>query len=117
MSDGDKDGPKGSGWFAAAAGVVFVLVLVASFFYDLKRLSPYALLQAWLLFAGVVLLFWGAYRIRKGKNEMTVGQNTINFVVALIGATIAILTLLVQSPSPPQSQPVGRNSATAPAPR
>ena len=33
--------------------------------------------------------------IRTGRDEWTVGQNTINFVVAILGAAIAILAILI----------------------
>jgi hypothetical protein len=86
--------PKGSGYFAASIGLVFLVVLAVSFFEDLKNLPPDWLLRIWLLFAGVILVGWGANRIKNGRPSWVIGQETLNFVVAVVGATIAIFALL-----------------------
>jgi hypothetical protein len=88
--------PKGSGWFAAIFGAVFLIAFVCSFIWDLSKISPYMLFKIWLLFAGSVLLSWGINRIKKGSNDNTIGQSTINFVIAIIGATFAILAILLE---------------------
>jgi hypothetical protein len=87
--------PKGSGWFAAGAGVLFLVVFICSFVWDLSKIPPYLLFKAWLLLATVILLWWGIRRVQTGRDDRTVGQNTINFVVAIIGVTFAILAIVV----------------------
>ena len=95
--------PKGSGYFATAIGAVLAFTFVMSFIFNLKSISPYVLLQGWLLFAGVILLGWGINRVANSIDDWTVGQETINFVVAVVGATIAIFTLVAQTPDAPKS--------------
>jgi len=95
--------PRGSGIFATIFGVLFLVIAVVSLSprVDLRAVCPYTLLRIWLFFGAVTLLAWGINRITKGSPDYTVGQSTINFVVGFIGATIAILTLVVQgSPCP-----------------
>ena len=96
-----KQKPKGSGWFAAGSGVVFLVAFICSFVWDLSKIPPYLLFKAWLLIATAILLGWGIRRIRTGRDDWTVGQNTINFVVAIIGATMAILAIVVSGTSRP----------------
>jgi hypothetical protein len=93
--------PKGSGWFAAGAGVIFLVASVCSFVWDLSKIPPYLLFKVWLLIAAAILLGWGIRRIMQGRDDWTVGQNTINFVVAILGLTIAILTIVVTAPPRP----------------
>ena len=93
--------PKGSGWFAAGSGAVFLIAFICSFIWDLTKIPPYLLFKAWLLIATAILLGWGVRRIETGRNDWTVGQNTINFVVAIVGATIAILAIVVTAPPRP----------------
>jgi peptidoglycan/LPS O-acetylase OafA/YrhL len=87
--------PKGSGWFAAGAGTLFLTAFILLFFFDPRDLDPHILFMGWLIFAAAILLIWGIKRIKKGRDDWTVGQDTINFVVAIVGATIAILTILL----------------------
>jgi hypothetical protein len=93
--------PKGSGWFAAGAGVIFLVAFVCSFVWDLSKIPSYLLFKVWLLIATAILLGWGIRRIQNGRDDWTVGQNTINFVVAILGATIAILAIVVTAPPRP----------------
>ena len=86
--------PKGSGWFAAAFGLVFLAVFCVSLRVDLRTIDVYRLFQAWLLFGTVMLLGWGINRINKGtEKDYRVGQQTINFVVGMMGGAFAILAL------------------------
>jgi hypothetical protein len=94
-----KPKPKGSGWFAAGSGVVFLVVFICSFKWDLSKIPPYPLFKAWLLIATAILLGWGIRRIQAGRDDRTVGQSTINFVVAILGATIAILAIVITAPT------------------
>ena len=82
--------PKGSGYFAAVVGAVFLGVLV---FVDVTKITREWVLRGWFLFAATVLIGWGVNRAATGANDWTVGQDTINFVVAIVGATAAILAL------------------------
>jgi len=88
--------PKGSGWFAAGTGAIFLITFIFLLFYDPKDIDPRILFMGWLLFATVILLIWGINRIKKGRDDWTVGQSTINFVVGIIAATIAILTIFLE---------------------
>ena len=90
--------PKGSGWFAIGSGILFLVALVCSFIWDLSQISPYAVFKAWLAIASLILLGWGINRVLKGRDEWTIGQPTINFVVGIVGATIAILAIVVSVP-------------------
>ena len=90
-----KQKPKGSGWFAIASGGLFLAAFLSSFVWDLTQVSPYAVFKAWLIVASLILLGWGINRVKNGRDEWTVGQPTINFVVGIIGATIAILAIVV----------------------
>jgi hypothetical protein len=93
--------PKGSGWFAVGSGVVFLVAFICSFKWELSKISPYLLFKAWLVIATAILLAWGARRIRTGRDDWTIGQNTINFVVAIVGATFAILAIVLAAPPRP----------------
>jgi hypothetical protein len=85
--------PKGSGYFAALCGVLFMLAFVGSFFVRLDQLSPDRIMRAWLLFVAAILIWWGSNRVRTGRSDPTVGQDTIHLVIALVGATVALLGL------------------------
>jgi hypothetical protein len=91
--DSDKRKPTGSGYFAAVCGILFLLALVGSLFVTVDQLSPDWILRGWLLFVAVILLGWGIKRVRTGRPDLTVGQDTINLVIALVGSTIALLGL------------------------
>jgi hypothetical protein len=86
--------PRGSGYFAALCGALFGVAFVGSFFRSISEVTPEAIMRAWLLFITVVLLWWGINRIQTGRPDRTVGQDTINLVVGLVGATVALLGLL-----------------------
>ena len=77
-------------------GVLFFIALYSSFVFDLRSLSPYVIFQAWLSFAGAILVVWGVVRVLTGAKGWRIGQPTINFVVGIIGATIALLALVKQ---------------------
>ena len=86
--------PSGSGYFAAICGGLFVVAFIGSFFVSVDRLSPEWIVRAWLLFVAAVLSWWGVNRILTGKADRTVGQDTINLVIGVVGATVALLGLL-----------------------
>jgi hypothetical protein len=73
---------------------LFGVAFVGSFFRSISEVTPEAIMRAWLLFITVVLLWWGINRIQTGRPDRTVGQDTINLVVGLVGATVALLGLL-----------------------
>lgn len=91
--------PRGSGKFSFVSGLVFLAVFTTSIVTNLREVCPYQLLQGWLLFAAAILLAWGWNRIKNGRDDNTIGQNTINFVVGLVGATIALFTLVATAPA------------------
>ena len=78
--------------------IVFLIAFIASFVWDLSKIPPSLLFRIWLMIAAAILVGWGVRRITTGRQDWTVGQSTINFVVAIIGATIAILAILVATP-------------------
>jgi hypothetical protein len=93
--------PKGSGWFAVGSGVGFLVVFFCSLNWDLSKIPPYLLFKVWLLIATAILLGWGARRIKTGRDDWTIGQSTINFVIAIVGATLAILAIVITAPPQP----------------
>jgi hypothetical protein len=86
--------PKGSGVFSVVFGLLFVLAFLVSFWVDdVTQLPPEWIVRVWMLFVATVLISWGANRIKTGTPGRTVGQETINFVVSLIGVTFALIAL------------------------
>jgi len=85
--------PKGSGYFAAFCGMLFMLMFIGSFYVSVDHLSADWIMRGWLLFVTLVLIGWGLNRVR-GRSDLTVGQATINLVIALVGTTVALLGLL-----------------------
>jgi hypothetical protein len=62
------------------------------------KLHPQSIIRIWIAFVTAVLLIWGASRIVTGdKRDKHIGQDTINFVVSIAAATIALLGLLKKS--------------------
>ncbi|MER9183707.1 hypothetical protein [Mesorhizobium sp. M0767] len=92
-----NDKPTGSGWLAVAFGVLFVCAFVATFFGRIADLSPEWIFRIWLICAAGVLLGWGRQRIKIGNPSSVIGQETLNFVVGVMGVTAAILALLIHS--------------------
>jgi len=74
---------------------MFLVIFICSFKWDLSKIPPYLLFKAWLVIAAAILLAWGVRRILTGEKNWTVGQNTINLVIAIIGATFAILAIVM----------------------
>jgi hypothetical protein len=88
---------RGSGVFAALVGLLFVGALWNPRGIDFVNLNPIHLIRVWFGFAALILLTWGIYRaIRPDAETPLVGQDTLNFVVAIIGATFAILGFLTK---------------------
>jgi high-affinity Fe2+/Pb2+ permease len=87
--------PVGSGYFAAVGGVVLLAVFIFSYFVSIDKLPPEWILRTWLLFVAVILITWGVRRVAKGnKQDFTIGQETINFVIGVLGATFVLMALL-----------------------
>jgi hypothetical protein len=93
--------PKGSGYFAVLFAALFLVTFICSTILDFSKLNSYVAFQAWLLLAAVILAGWGINRVRTGRADMQVGQSTINFVVGVIAATIALFTLVIQNAGVP----------------
>jgi hypothetical protein len=90
--------PVGSGYFAAVAGLVFFVAATATLFAAVvtwaRSLDAVDVLRAWCLFAGAILLAWGINRIVTGdKQDHRIGQDTMNFVVAVVAATFGLMAL------------------------
>lgn len=90
------DKPKGSGYFAVISGSVLAGVFVASFFLDFSVLTGEMILRIWLASASIILIYWGIDRVCTGVPNRTVGQETINLVIAVAGVTVAIMGLLAR---------------------
>ncbi|HJU75875.1 MAG TPA: hypothetical protein VJ717_19190 [Gemmatimonadaceae bacterium] len=90
----DERKPQGSGYFAAFCGAFFLVAFLSSFFIRVDELSPDWIMRGWLLFVAAILMWWGRNRVRTGRPDRTVGQDTINLVIALVGTSVAILGLL-----------------------
>lgn len=88
------DKPRGSGYFAIVSGLVLVAACVASFFLDISVLTGEMILRIWLASASLILIYWGVDRVCTGTPNRTVGQETINLVIAVAGVTVAIMGFL-----------------------
>jgi hypothetical protein len=86
--------PQGSGYFALLCGVIFFLAFVGSFAVRVDQLSPDWIARTWFLFVAAILTWWGVNRALTGRPDRTVGQSTINLVIAIVAASIALLGLL-----------------------
>lgn len=87
---------KGSGIFSMAIGVCFFIAIFFNRF--IKQLDPSTVLNIWLFFAAVILLFWGWQRVfRPNVSPPIVSQETFNFVVVIGGVTVALIGLLNES--------------------
>ncbi len=91
--------PIGSGFFAIAAGVAFLLRFICSLLYDLKTIDLYVVFQCWLLFAATILTIWGSDRVFKVRSDKPrrwwkIGKSTFMFVVGAITATFAIFAFV-----------------------
>jgi hypothetical protein len=90
--------PVGSGYFALTFGIIFTIALIGSFWIDLTKVNPRVVIRLWLTFVAATLIIWGFVRVKNGTpGDRRVGQDTINFVVALIGTTIILLELFKHS--------------------
>lgn len=101
MNDLKKDkknsnrNPKGAGLFAIIFGIVFLSLFICSFIWDLSSIPPYLLFKIWLIFAAIILIGWGVTRLIKLKSKWRISRPTIQFLISIIGITIAILTLII----------------------
>jgi predicted phage tail protein len=91
--------PAGSGWFSLIVGIASILI-VAIFWLlgkDATTINGNYIIAAWMIFSGVVMAVWGIVRIATAtaQTDLRIGQNTINFCVAIIGVTFAILAIVV----------------------
>jgi hypothetical protein len=94
--------PVGSGYFARYVGISFfiVWVIIGGVWYwgiDFTKINPLYVLEAWLLACSVILVYWGQNRINHARNlSRSVGQDTINMVVAIVGVTFAIAAIILK---------------------
>lgn len=91
----NRPNPKGSGYFSLFFSIIFLFAFIGSFVYDFTVLNSYLVFQTWLIFTATILFIWGFSRVKGVNNDWKIGQPTINFVVGMIGVTIALLRLLV----------------------
>ena len=96
-----RNRPLGSGIFAMFMGLIFFTVYynlqLGIFKLTLHDIQPEFLLKIWLIFSFVVLGGWGFNRILNSDGRWIVGQDTIKLVLAFMGATIAIISLLLKT--------------------
>jgi hypothetical protein len=90
----EQQPPRGSGYYAVIIGVLFILACVGSSPSVIAKVTPGLLMRAWLVFVSATLILWGSNRIRRGRKDWTVGQDTITLVNGLITSTIALFALL-----------------------
>lgn len=93
----DERKPKGSGYFAAVVGALYLVAFISSFYIALYQFSlpRQWLLRIWLLFVACSLLWWGVDRVKKGRPDSTIGQDTIALVNSIVSSTIALIALLL----------------------
>jgi hypothetical protein len=85
--------PRGSGIFAIIFGVLFFIALFCT--PQILKISPVFILKTWFGFVGAILLWWGVYRVwTTTSDSFAVGQDTINWVVAIFAATLALLDIV-----------------------
>lgn len=78
-------------------GALFALAVWNPTGINFTRLDRIEVINGWFVFAAAVLIFWGSYRaIRPHVENPPIGQDTLNFVVAIVGATFAILGFLAK---------------------
>ncbi|WP_299215080.1 hypothetical protein [uncultured Aquimarina sp.] len=89
--------PLGSGVFALVIGFLFIIATVYISIADFKvsDLKPEELLNAYLIFSGLILMGWGINRVLYNDGRWIIAQNTLNFILAIIATAIAILSILV----------------------
>ena len=90
--------PIGSGYFAAVSGALFVLVAALTLSDPVVKwamgFTPLAIMRLWCAIAGSILLTWALNRIRNGdRADVRIGQDTINWVFAMIAATFGLAAL------------------------
>jgi hypothetical protein len=94
-----SDKPAGSGWFSLMIGTTSIIMVLAFWLCgkDVGSINPNYVIAAWMIFSGIVMSLWGIVRIisASAKTDLRVGQNTINFCVAIIAVTFAILALVM----------------------
>jgi hypothetical protein len=80
-------------------GVAFILlaVLILVVPWDVAKINANDVLTAWMIFSGLVMGLWGILRIATTtrSSNLLVCQDTLNFCVAVIGATFAILAIVI----------------------
>lgn len=86
--------PTGSGYFAIVSGSILASACVSSFFLDISAITGEMIVRIWLASASIILLYWGFNRVNTGVSNKTIGQDTINLVIAVAGVTVAIMGML-----------------------
>jgi hypothetical protein len=96
----DKPKPAGSGWFSLIIGVGSIVAVVAFTLHGktLKEtIDPELALAIWMVVSGNIMFAWGLRRIITTESKsFQVGQETINFCVAVMAVTFTILAIILQ---------------------
>jgi hypothetical protein len=87
--------PKGSGLFAVCFGIISWIIAIwfCASNANICDLSDNHLLVLWLVASGFLGVYWGVGRILSFKNWRLVGQDTMTFILAMLGITFAIIAI------------------------
>jgi hypothetical protein len=88
--------PKGSGLFAFGFGSISLVlaVLIHAGAINPQSLCKNSIIVGWFFFSGGLGVYWGISRMRDFKGWKLVGQDTMTFILAMVGITAALLQLL-----------------------
>jgi uncharacterized membrane protein YidH (DUF202 family) len=100
IDDSNKDcnnnRPIGSGILVLIFGVVFFLS--GSFYLITEKpvtIEKDLLLKIFLIVIGLLLIIWAIERLKNNTGEwFKVGRNTIEFLIAVVSAIVAIMALI-----------------------
>lgn len=95
-----KKRPLGSGLFALSVAVLFMILLIAIRYGEIRLnssdLPPETILQIWLGFSILVLGGWGLNRVNNNDGRLIVGQDTIKLVLAFVAITATLFSLILK---------------------
>jgi hypothetical protein len=89
--------PIGSGWFTVVFAGVYAIAAVLFRHHMIPHLTRDVAMPIWCAIVTAILFYWGIGRIlSKDGNPppWAVGQETINCVVGVVAATLALMALI-----------------------
>lgn len=85
---------RGSGGFSILIGIGFISLMWKPCGIDLVQFDRSTVITIWYGFAALILLFWGIQRVLKPDAQSPfISQKTFNFVVTIVGVTLALISL------------------------